>query len=564
METSMDRRHFLLGAALSGMAVAGAGALAGCAPQTTAASGDAGSTELSETDEGANPTTAPIDPVEPPASWDDEADIVIVGSGGGGLNAAARATQLGLTAIVLEKSSQVGGNSRSATMFTIGGGTDQQNEAQKATPSYPYDVDKWVEYMMMGMSQGANPDMLRLIGENLAPCFKWMTETYDLKWSMGPNGDFFAVQPVGMDLIIDSAHAYGEANGAKYLLDTEVTALVRDGDRVVGVKAKGKNGEIFLKGAKAVLLTGGGFIANRDLLAEYCPSVLDRAASCYLAPSDSGECFRMGLGVGAAVTNRNSYCMFDGGMDWYATGAGDWTHYLYDGATQVVRQPWLNIRNDGTRNRYIATSVVGALTDQGSIECGAPGNRSYVIFDGNWDTYMQGFGQKACREPIQDGVTRQPFVPEYYQDYHAGFQDAIDAGLIRECQTIEELAEALELDADMLKSTVDKWNATVASGVDDAVFPYNEAWLTPIDTPPYYGAKIGGNAFMTQTGLLINTKMQVVDTAGKVIPGLYAGWHTAGGAAAPDVVTSMAFDTGGVSKSYMGGYLAAASIAENE
>ena len=564
MGKTLNRREFLLGMGASGLAVAGAGALAGCAPKSQEQAGAAADGAAQQAT--ANEATAPIEPVGVPASWDKETDIVVVGSGGGGLNAAVRARELGLSVVVVDKLPKPGGNSRSATMFTIGGGTPQQNEAQLATPSYPYEVDKWVDHMMMGMGQGANPEMLHLIGENLSKCFAWMTETYDLAWTMGPHGDFFATAPVGMDKIIDAAYARGQEQGAEYLLGTKAQALVMDGDRVVGVKVEGEGGkEMYLHGTKAVLLTGGGFAANRDLLAEYCPSALKRAASCYLAnETDMGDCFRMGQGAGADVVNRNSYTMFDGGMDWLETGNGGWCHYLYDGATQLVRQPWLNIRKDGTRNRYIDSSVLGALTDQATVECGGPDGRSYVIFDKNWDEYMQAFGQKACREPIQDGVARQPLIPEHYQDYHAGVQEAIDAGMICECDTLDELAEALGLDPDVLAASVEKWNAMVAAGHDDAPYPYPDAWLHPIDTPPYYGAKIGGNLFMTQTGLLVNTKLQVVNTDGKVIPGLYAGWHTAGGAAAPDAITSMAFDTGGVSKSYLGGYLAAAFIAEEE
>lgn len=52
-----------------------------------------------------------------------------------------------------------------------------------------------------------------------------------------------------------------------------------------------------------------------------------------------------------------------------------------------------------------------------------------------------------------------------------------------------------------------------------------------IKDPPFYGCRIGGNLYGTKAGLMINDEMQVISTKGTVIPGLYAGWHTAGGAA---------------------------------
>lgn len=91
-----------------------------------------------------------------------------------------------------------------------------------------------------------------------------------------------------------------------------------------------------------------------------------------------------------------------------------------------------------------------------------------------------------------------------------------------------------------------------------------DEWLHPVNEAPYCGAVIGGNIFSTTTGLKINTKMQVVSTEGKVIPGLYAGWHTAGGAGTYGMPISMAADTGGVSRSYLGGYLAVNTIVEEE
>ena len=56
--------------------------------------------------------------------------------------------------------------------------------------------------------------------------------------------------------------------------------------------------------------------------------------------------------------------------------------------------------------------------------------------------------------------------------------------------------------------------------------------------------------------------MQVVNTAGKVIPGLYAAWHTAGGSAgegnaAGQPLTGMYADLG---LAFVGGYMAAGGI----
>lgn len=564
-EKTMDRRSFLMGGTAAGvMALAGT-ALAGCASGEPAESqnNSTSSNETSDT-KPAMGNSAPIEPVSVPAAWDAEADIIIVGAGGGGLNAASRASQEGLSAIVVEKLPTTGGNTQSATMYTCPGNSKIQNEAERAIPEYPFDIKKWTDFIMGGMGQGANLEMLETIGSNLGPCFDWMTDTYDLKWQLGFDGSFMAVAPVGMTLITDAARTYAEENGAEFMLGAEAEALVMDGDRVVGLQVQNSKGdEVYLRGTKAVLLCGGGFSANKDLLAEYCPSAMQRARSCYMTNTDQGDCLRMGLGAGAGVINRDSYVMFDGGMDWENYG-GEWCRYLYDGSTQVVRQPWLSFDVSGNRIRYIDSKVHGALTDQAVASTATPGNGTYIVFDKNWDEYMQTFGQVACRMPIQDGVDRQSMTAEYYQDYHAGMQDAIDAGIIRKADTLEELAEKMNIDAGVLKSTVSDWNATCEKGEDDFIYPLPSEWLYPVAEPPFYGAIIGGNIFSTSTGLHINKKMQVVSTDGSVIPGLYAGWHAAGGAGSDTMIGSMSFDTGGVSRSYLGGYLAMNAIVAEE
>lgn len=563
--TCTSRRAFVAGVAgatgLAAVSALGAqGALAQEAP--SAANAPAGT-------DAASSATAPIEPVGVPDSWDHEADVIVVGLGGGGLNAAARCRQLGLSVVAIEKQATPGGNTQNATMFTIGGGTPQQDEAQFAVPSWPYDVNAWTDYMMTGFGQGADPELLHLIGENMARCFTWMGDTYGLDWIMGPNASYFYVQADGMSSLVEAASAYAKEQGAELLLSTEAQALVMDEGRVVGVKAIDADGsEVYLHGTKGVLLTGGGFASNKELLAQWCPSAIERCPSCYLMGIDTGECFRMGLGAGAAVVDKNSYTMFDGGMDWEAAG-GEWSHYLFDGATQVVRQPWLTIRRDGSRVRYIdIMESMGALTDLAAAQTAGPEPRSYVLFDGNWDDYIkgienyqQGFCQYECRMPVQDGMYKQADIPAYYQDYHAGFQDAVNAGVIKKADTLEELAEMLGLEAEVVTGAVERWNAMAETGHDDFVYPLKDAWLHPVVTPPFYGAQVGGFLFMTQTGLRINTKMQVISEQGTPIPGLYAGWHTAGGAAAPDYPGSMTFDTGGVSKSYLGGFLAAESVA---
>ena len=97
-----------------------------------------------------------------------------------------------------------------------------------------------------------------------------------------------------------------------------------------------------------------------------------------------------------------------------------------------------------------------------------------------------------------------------------------------------------------------------------ANYKYEKEWLIPINEPPYYGAKIGGHIFATKCGLRINDQMEVIDKRGAVIPGLYAGWHTAGGANGAFNIAGRPFNGiyGDLGQSFVGGFMAANALVK--
>ena len=101
------------------------------------------------------------------------------------------------------------------------------------------------------------------------------------------------------------------------------------------------------------------------------------------------------------------------------------------------------------------------------------------------------------------------------------------------CDTIEELAAAMEVPADTLKATIDRYNELCEKGVDED-FGKRADRMAPVKQPPFYAAKMPTLGYQTFYGsVCCDYNMHAVDMDNRPIPGLYVGgtimgsrfWH---------------------------------------
>ena len=90
------------------------------------------------------------------------------------------------------------------------------------------------------------------------------------------------------------------------------------------------------------------------------------------------------------------------------------------------------------------------------------------------------------------------------------------------------------MDAEALQATVDKYNGYVAAGVDEEFGRGADYMTTPIGEGPYYLVEQKPRFATTMGGVVINTSLQVINTDGDVIPGLYASGEVTGGVMGDD------------------------------
>ena len=132
-------------------------------------------------------------------------------------------------------------------------------------------------------------------------------------------------------------------------------------------------------------------------------------------------------------------------------------------------------------------------------------------------------------------------------------KDAIKLGLIKVDPTIEGLARKLGLDPVRLKERVEIYNKFCKDGKDPE-FEKQSKYLLPVQSSPFYGVKVGAQIVATQCGLLTNLDFQVLDKECRSIPGLYAAFHTAGGAVGENLAAMSLL--GDCNLAYTSGYIA--------
>jgi tricarballylate dehydrogenase len=109
-----------------------------------------------------------------------------------------------------------------------------------------------------------------------------------------------------------------------------------------------------------------------------------------------------------------------------------------------------------------------------------------------------------------------------------------------EADTIEELANRLDIDPAGLVKTIEEYNAAVRTDITynptikdgrrtEGLALDKTNWAQTIDTPPYRGFAVTTGISFTFGGIKINNRCEVVTTAQDPIPGLYAAGEMVGG-----------------------------------
>ncbi|MDR0626605.1 MAG: FAD-dependent oxidoreductase [Bifidobacteriaceae bacterium] len=519
----LDRRTFIAGAVTVGATAAVAG-LAACSPkesdETTSGGGESPKT-IDYVQASANLT--PVDErfvigavniTDAKADEEHEADYLVIGSGNSGLLSAARAAELGLKVIILEKASETGGSSFGTEAHFALDTVKYVKEQGKKTWTPAEALDYFNLYNEFRSTQSLAASYLNHSHE----AFDWWIEkgakvNQLLGALAGPDtgaGLFFEGRATAL---ADIDRSVIEANGATVLTETKATNLVvDDSGAVVGALAENASGATVLVKSKATFVATGGFSTNPDMVNAYLGARGNAETIGDSMLYHNGDGINMMLGAGAITGLLDT--TQPGGMG-------------IAGIDEINTDP--EAASQGSAGRAAGEPNLWVNKFGQRVGCEFWTNPTYGYMLAKWspDYYFYSVLDSAMakRMETEPFFCQSQFVPYTYDpvpDMTAQLDQAAEDGICYKADTIDELAEKAGINVDGIKATIAKYNEMCASKADTEFFK-DAAMLQPISTAPYYAFKMGYARLSTLNGVMIDADCRVVDENGAWITGLFAG-----------------------------------------
>lgn len=475
--------------------------------------------------------------------WDDEVDVLVVGSGGGALTGAYTAAREGLSVLLVEASDFYGGT----TAYSGGGGmwfpnnavlkrngnSDTPEAAQayfrsvvagrtpealqdafletgaklvdylETDPAFAFKVLPWPDYFgeaEQASDEGRHVVMKGLKAEDFGPGSAQVRGPLERERAGAPEPSWLIG---GRAMVARHLLALRAFDRAETRLNTRFDDLVVEDGRVVGAVVTGPEGVRRVRAEKGVLLASGGFEQNDALRTEH--GVPGAARDSMGSPDNSGLGFMAGVAAGADTD------LLD--QAWWAPGL---THP--DGSSTFAIMFTGGIFVDNHGQRFVNENWAYDRLGRRVLDRVAAGEMTLPY----WMVYDNRAGE---RPPV--GSASVPIGET--ADYQA-------AGLWVSAPTLEELAEKIGVPADALSATVARFNELAADGKDvdfgrgdqayDRAFSGGGSPLVPVTEGPFHAARFGVSDLGTKGGLRTDEHARVLRGDGSVIEGLYAAGNT--------------------------------------
>ena len=456
-------------------------------------------------------------------------DVVIVGAGNAALSAAIAAREQGAKVLVLEKAPEYfrGGN----TYFT--GGVircayegiddikalvpDMSPEEEASVDVGSYTQDDFYGDLMRVTGGLSDPALAQMLVSQSHPTLLWLREK-GVRFVLSFGRQAFkvddkyrfwgglVVESVGAGKgLSDQQFEVAERMGLEVRYRSKATRLLQDQKgSVCGVTVLGPDGFEDVSGG-SVVLACGGFESNAEMRTRYLGPGWELAKVRGI-PYNTGDGIRMALDIGAQPYGHWSGCHAVA-WDLNAPPFGDRT------VTELYQ-----------KHSY-PLGIIVDIDGKRFVDEGADfRNYTYVTYGREILRQRQGVAFQLFDDKVKHLLREEYRIPQV---------------TMASANTIEELADRLDINREGLVRTVGEFNAAVQDVEFDpsvldgkgtvGIEPPKSNWALPIDSPPFLGYAVTCGITFTFGGLKINVRSQVEDCEGSPIPGLYAAGELVGG-----------------------------------
>lgn len=450
-------------------------------------------------------------PQKAPQKWDESFDFVIIGAGGAGLACGIEAVDHKLSAVILEKLPYIGGASAICGGQWAVAGTDFQKEK-----GIKDDAEHFLANMLKIGGYANDPELVKaFIAESLSH-YKWVTARGVLPRSVyAPSGmDVARAHLFDPQAVVNLMADYVRQGGVHIRTNEAGERLIQDPEtgRIIGVRAKTKAGTRFYRAEKGVLLACGGYCCNPKMLQRFVPTM--KKVAVVAAPGATGDGINMAMQFGADTLDTG-YVRASFGYKPNPKTVNDFSLVQFSGAILVNK----------LGKRYADESL--SYKELGTPTLDQPDGMGYAIFNDKIRKAAMAVwsGDALMLSPIDEGK-----VPDYI---FAG--KTLDEALEKAGLPVEEAKSSLKRYNDDLKQGKEtQFNRTTLSSGFGKAFPIE-------DDGRWFVFPLTSGLMSTCAGVRINSKAQVIDLFGDIMPGLYAAGEMTGGIHGAAYMTGSAF-----------------------
>ncbi|KPZ71754.1 Fumarate reductase flavoprotein subunit precursor [Shewanella sp. P1-14-1] len=409
-------------------------------------------------------------------------DVIVVGGGSAGFNAAISAKMAGANVVLFEKAPYTGGNSMLAA-----GGINAVGTPQQKAKGIEDSVDWYAEDAMKGGRYKNDPKLVQILAEESAGAVAWLeslgANMDDLKRSGGARVERTHRPSGGASVgphIIDTLRVAAKERDIPVRVNSRIEKIVLNDDKsVAGVVVHGRHSGYNMVAADSVVLATGGYGMNKQMVAYYRPTMKDMTSSNNVTATGDGVL--LAKEIGASMTD----------IDW------------------VQAHPTI-----GKDSRILISETVRGV---GAIMVNTDGQRfisELTTRDRASDAILKQKDQYAWLVFDEQLVEKKKMVRGYEH-----------LGMLSKANTIEELAKITGMK--YLPKTAADYNKYQASGKDEAFG--REDMPINLTKAPFYAVKVAPGIHHTMGGVAVDTDANVLNLQSWKMDGLFAAGEVTGG-----------------------------------